>query len=348
MNESTPVKANTTSIQQAVAIMPTRLPYHPALAELGCDQPMWRFLCDSLYPSAKSIEGIAMALRYCKARGLDIMKKPVHVVPVYSTAKGGMVELVWPGIGDYRTTASRTQEYAGCDSTDCGPLVEKTFKGEIDKWENNRKVGTKEVEVSLKFHEWMSITVYRIIRNQRVAFHGPKVYFEEIYSRLKHDCSVPNDRWQRAPNGQLEKCAEAAALRKAFPEEIGSEPTAEEMEGKVIDVVPSPVLKPMTTENIKQHVQQHMDQVGTVEKENDAEAFQENNLTESSEDADWISLIDEILPGLHACKGMSDLTKFITENQSHIDNIGNNAPVHIQKRIDDEVGKMVNKIKGKK
>ena len=34
------------------------------------------------------------------------------------------------------------------------------------------------------------------------------------------------------PVGQLEKCAEAGALRRAFPEEIGNALTAEEMEGQ--------------------------------------------------------------------------------------------------------------------
>ena len=40
--------------------------------------------------------------------------------------------------------------------------------------------------------------------------------------------------WASRPVGQLEKCAEAGALRRAFPEEIGNDLTAEEMEGQHI------------------------------------------------------------------------------------------------------------------
>jgi hypothetical protein len=46
--------------------------------------------------------------------------------------------------------------------------------------------------------------------------------------------------WRRRTRGQLDKCAEAAALRAAFPEELGNDYSAEEMEGQVIDHAPPP------------------------------------------------------------------------------------------------------------
>jgi hypothetical protein len=51
--------------------------------------------------------------------------------------------------------------------------------------------------------------------------------------------------WCRRPFGQIEKCAEAAALRRAFPEEIGNEYTAEEMEGHALLIASSETESPM-------------------------------------------------------------------------------------------------------
>ena len=40
-----------------------------------------------------------------------------------------MIETVWPGISELRTTAFRTGQYAGMPAPDFGPTIEHTFKG---------------------------------------------------------------------------------------------------------------------------------------------------------------------------------------------------------------------------
>ena len=43
------------------------------------------------------------------------MKKPVNIVPIWSTKLGRYVETIWPSINEIETTASRTKEWAGMD-----------------------------------------------------------------------------------------------------------------------------------------------------------------------------------------------------------------------------------------
>ncbi len=212
-------------------IQPSRLPIAPSIAKEFDIQPTeWRVLVDQIFPAAKSVEAVMMALAYCRKRNLDIFKKPVHIVPMWSTAKKAMVETVWPGIAEIRTTAARTGEYAGIDAVEFGPMRERTFTGTVGKGDREETV-TKKVA----FPEWASVVVYRIVAGQKSAYHA-KVFWEETFATVgKSD--VPNDMWAKRPRGQLDKCVEAAALRKAFPEELGNTYAAEEMEGRTIDGV---------------------------------------------------------------------------------------------------------------
>lgn len=210
-------------------IQPSRLPIAASVAKEFSIQPAeWRVLVEQIFPNAKTVEAVTMALSYCRARNLDIYKKPVHVVPMWSSALGKMVETVWPGIAEIRTTAARTGEYAGIDEVQFGPMVERTFTGQTGSG-NRAETITKIV----KFPEWASVVVYRFVKGQKIAFHT-KIFWEETYASVGRS-DVPNDMWARRPRGQFDKCVEAAALRKAFPEEVGSMYAAEEMEGRVID-----------------------------------------------------------------------------------------------------------------
>lgn len=171
-------------------------------------------LSSSLYPGA-SQPSIRMALGYCKAAGLDPMQKPIHIVPVFDSKSGGMRDVIMPGIGLYRTQAARNG-CAGITEPDFGPDVTEKIGG-----------------VEITYPAWCRVTVKRKIASGDVVEFTAKEFWKENYSIKggKEKSIAPNAMWTKRPYGQLAKCAEAQALRKAFPE-IGSEPTAEEMAGK--------------------------------------------------------------------------------------------------------------------
>jgi phage recombination protein Bet len=194
---------------------------HPAAANMpagahqrGITPESWHVMSTVLFKGA-SPEMICTLVDYCKARKLDPLKRPFHIVQVYDMDSRGYVESIWPGIGELRTTAMRTGNYAGKSEIEFGP-------------DKTRKWG----DVELTFPEWAQCKVFRIVGGHRVEFAGSKVYWLEAYASKKG--GVPNAMWAKRPRGQLAKCAEAEALRSAFPEELGHEVTADEMDGQRI------------------------------------------------------------------------------------------------------------------
>lgn len=194
-------------------LSPPRLPYHPAVQErFGVDRASWKALVEAIFPNASTVESVILALSYCRARKLDPFKRNVHIVPIWNRELNRLVDTIWPGIGELRTTAFRTGEYAGRSEAIFGPTLTK-------------KVGRAEII----FPEWCQVTVFRIVQGDKREFAGPKVYWIETYATYKRDDDTPNEMWHSRPFGQIEKCAEAAALRAGFPEEIGSDYIPEEV-----------------------------------------------------------------------------------------------------------------------
>lgn len=236
MNDQTAVQVAGSAL---IEFESSRLPITGKFGEkLGITAGQWRVLTDQVFPGARTTEAVVMALSYCKTRNLDIFKRVVHIVPMWSSAKGVMVETVWPGIAEIRTTAARTGEYAGIDEMVFGPMKEREFEDTVEKWVTPEGGGKKvkravQVKKTVSYPEWGSVVVYRIVKGQKCAFHT-KIYWAETYGTLK-DTDIPNNMWAKRPIGQFDKCIEAAALRRAFPEELGSTYAAEEMEGRVID-----------------------------------------------------------------------------------------------------------------
>ena len=182
-------------------------------------------LKNSLYPGAQD-ESIKLVIGYCKASGLDPMQKPVHIVPMsVSTGKKdgngydikAMRDVVMPGIGLYRTQAARSGEYAGVSEPEFGDDITETIG-----------------EATITYPKWCKVVIKRQMRNGAIVEFAAKELWKENYATKSSKSSEPNAMWKRRPYAQLAKCAEAQALRKAFPE-FGAQPTADEMEGKSFD-----------------------------------------------------------------------------------------------------------------
>lgn len=177
---------------------------------------MITILRSSIYPGAAK-QSIVMALEYCAAQGLDVMMKPVHIVPMWDGKAKEMRDVIMPGIGLYRIQASRTGQFAGMTETEFGPVI-------------TQKIGGVEVT----YPEWAKVTVKRLLPNGMIAEFTAREYWLENYAiKGGQEKSVaPNAMWSKRVYGQISKCAQAQALRMAFPE-LGAAPTAEEMEGKM-------------------------------------------------------------------------------------------------------------------
>lgn len=198
------------------------------VARRGISEAQWRTLMNTLYPGAKA-ESVLMVWDYCLARRLDPLKRPCHIVPMeVKNAKTGTFEwrdVVLPGIYEHRTTAQRTGAYLGHSRPDYGPL---------------------EAVAGVTAPAWCEMTFYRWNGDAGQRAEYPvRVLFREVVALTKD--KKANGRWTKAPVQMLTKCTEAAGLREAFPDEIGGEPTAEEMDGQraidvqTVEAVPPPV-----------------------------------------------------------------------------------------------------------
>jgi len=224
---STAIAETTTTAVQAAPQLPE------AVVRRGIDEAQWRTLMNSLFPGAKA-ESVLMVVDYCRARKLDPLKKPCHIVPMKVKQGDDYVwrDVVLPGIYEYRTTAVRTGLYLGHTA----PVY-----GEMREW------------AGVEAPEWCAMTFKRLGPNGMVIEFPVTVYFREVCNtkdewidKKRTGRVIANDRWSKAPIQMLTKTCEAAGLREAFPDEFGGEMTAEEMDGRepAEPATAAPTIKP--------------------------------------------------------------------------------------------------------
>lgn len=169
-----------------------------------------RLITDVLCKGASETE-VEFFMEVSKRCRLDPFRKQIHAVKRWDATLQREALSFQVGIDGLRAIASRTGEYVGNDE----PAFELDAKGNPIK---------------------ASCTVYRLIHGQRYAFTA-SVFWAE-YAQKKKDGSLTK-MWYDRPFGQLGKCAEAAALRKAFPEESGGLYTEEELDSDDTTIAPN-------------------------------------------------------------------------------------------------------------
>lgn len=154
---------------------------------------------------------LALFLHQAQKTGLDPLAKQIYFQK-YNTRSGPQIAII-TGIDGYRLVASRTGVYAGNDAP--------VFDGRINY--AGRDVPAK-----------ATVTVWRIVGNRRMPF-AASVYWDEYCPDPPRDY-----QWKKMPHVMLAKCAEAAALRKAFPADLSGVYTHEEMQQADFVVIDAP------------------------------------------------------------------------------------------------------------
>lgn len=146
-------------------------------------------------------EELKLFLYTAQRTGLDPLTKQIHLVKRKAKQPDGSFKstmTIQTGIDGYRAIAERTGQLAGIDD----PVYD-----------------TEEAAAPNK----ATVTVYKMINNQRCPFTA-SARWKEYYPGETHGFM-----WMKMPYLMLGKCAEALALRKAFPNDLSGVYTNEEM-----------------------------------------------------------------------------------------------------------------------
>lgn len=145
---------------------------------------------------------LAMFFHMCKRTGLDPLAKQIHMVKRWNSQAKREVATIQTGIDGYRLIADRTGKLAG--------ISDATY-GELDSKKNPISA---------------TVTVTKIVGEHRAEFTATARFSE--YVQVNRE-GAPNVMWSKMPYLMIAKCAEALALRKAFPADLSGVYTAEEM-----------------------------------------------------------------------------------------------------------------------
>lgn len=209
---------------------------------------------------------LAMFLNVCKRAGLDPFTKQIHMVKRKDSVT------IQVGIDGFRSIAERSGTLAGIEDV--------VYDDE-----------------SAKFPKQATVTVYRMVAGKRVPFTA-SARWEEYF---------PGDKlgfmWKKMPYLMLGKCAEALALRKAFPADLSGLYTEDEMhQAGVTDVEPESPKKTKETKKKDDEIAARMQSDAKVVDAEVVEVKEQKDVAEEVAEAFYKKVVEEDSPAARAMK----------------------------------------------
>jgi len=207
---------------------PRTQPASPLAAIGRFDQQQVDLIARTICSGATNDE-LALFIAICDRTGLDPFARQIYSVSRWDARAGRNVRQTQVSIDGARLIAQRSNEYAGQD----GPF----WCGEDGVW--------RDVWLSKEPPSAARVGV------MRKGFAQPLyavALFDEYAQRTKS--GELSGQWPRMPVLMIAKCAEALALRKAFPAELSGIYTAEEM-GQADNPAKDNFLTPVIPEPVK-------------------------------------------------------------------------------------------------
>ncbi|MEV4735525.1 MULTISPECIES: phage recombination protein Bet [unclassified Microbacterium] len=159
---------------------------------------------------------IAKFMHICERTGLDPLARQIYCIGRFGS--DGLEWSVQTGIDGFRVIAERSKVYAGQDEPEWLTKDHGWVQAFIKELHGDHPLAAR---VKVYRHDWDRPMV------------GIATWDE--YAQTKRNGSL-TAMWEQRGPGQLAKCAEALAFRKAFPQDLSGLYTDEEMQSQDVEI----------------------------------------------------------------------------------------------------------------